>query len=134
MNCLFARSRLPLALYLALALGCGPVMADWVRVSNSEAAVFYIDSSMPTKAGGNVMLWVLRDYKEAQTGVAGPFQSSKDQMEVDCEAHRIRRIFSSDHPRAMGEGKPVHSEYGPMSWNLAQPNTIVKRIVDIACR
>jgi hypothetical protein len=33
----------------------------------------------------------------------------------------------------MGGGKPVYTEHGPMSWNRASPNTIIKRIVEITC-
>ena len=122
-----------LLLPLLLALGCGPALADWVRISTSETSVFYIDSAIPPKVGANVMVWILRDHSAPQVGAGGPFASSKDQIEIDCAGRRVRRIYSSDHPQAMGQGKMVHSEHGPMSWNLAGPNTIVKRIVDMAC-
>ena len=122
-----------LLLPLLLALGCGPALADWVRISTSETSVFYIDSAIPPKVGANVMVWILRDHSAPQVGAGGPFASSKDQIEIDCAGRRVRRIYSSDHPQAMGQGKMVHSEHGPMSWNLASPNTIVKRIVDMAC-
>ena len=38
-------------LSLLLALGCGPALADWVRISTSETSVFYIDSAIPPKVG-----------------------------------------------------------------------------------
>lgn len=118
---------------LLLALGCGPALADWVRISTSETSVFYIDSAISPKVGSNVMVWILRDHSAPQVGAGGPFASSKDQIEIDCAARRVRRIYSSDHPASMGQGKMVHSEHGPMSWNAVAPNTIVKRIVDMAC-
>ncbi len=122
-----------LFLLLLLALGSSHAMAEWVKVSTSEKSVFYMDSSIPQKVGSNVMIWLLRDHTSLQHGDSWQYLSSKDQIEVDCNERRIRRIFSSDHPRHMGEGQPVHSEHGPMSWNYATPKTIVKRIVDIAC-
>nr|WP_315426956.1 surface-adhesin E family protein [uncultured Albidiferax sp.] len=122
-----------LLLPLLLALGCGPALADWVRISTSETSVFYIDSAIPPKVGSNVMVWILRDHSAPQVGAGGPFASSKDQIEIDCAGRRVRRIYSSDHPEAMGKGKMVHSEHGPMSWNQVGPNTIMKRIVDMAC-
>lgn len=122
-----------LFLSLLLAVSCSHVMAEWVKVSTSEQSVFYMDSSISQKVGANVMIWLLRDHTSVQHGGSGPYLSSKDQIEVDCDGRRIRRIFSSDHPQHMGQGKPVHSEHGPMSWNYASAGTIVKRIVDIAC-
>ncbi|WP_394788093.1 surface-adhesin E family protein [Rhodoferax sp.] len=119
---------------LLLTLGCSqPVKADWLRISTSETSVFYIDSAIPPKVGNNVTVWILRDHNTAQTGEGGTYLSSKDQIEIDCAGQRVRRLYSSDHPQHMGEGELVHSEHGPMSWNDASPNTIVKRIVDVAC-
>jgi hypothetical protein len=118
---------------LLLALGCGPAMAAWLKVASNEQSVYYLDSPVPPKVGANVMIWVLRDHKEVQLGEAGPYWSSKDQIEVDCGQRRIRRIYSSDHPQHMGEGKFIQSEHGPMSWNSIAPKTIIKRIAGIAC-
>ena len=120
-------------LTLLLAWGCGPVMADWVRISTSETSVFYIDSAISPKVGANVMVWILRDHNTPQVGADGPFASSKDQIEIDCEGRRVRRIYASDHAEPMGKGKMVHSEHGPMSWNAVAPNTIMRRVVDTAC-
>lgn len=118
---------------LLWALVCGPVLADWVRISSSETSVFYIDSAISPKVGANVMVWVLRDHTTPQMGLGGPYASSKDQIEIDCAARRVRRIYASEHPEPMGKGKMVHSEHGPMSWNTVAPNTIMNRVVDTGC-
>lgn len=118
---------------LLVAVTCGPAAADWVKVTSNEESVFYLDSSVSKKVGANVMIWVLRDHTSTRYGAAGPYLSSKDQIEVDCSAGRIRKIYSADHPQPMGLGKFVHSEHGPMSWNVASPGSIIKRIVNIAC-
>lgn len=117
-----------------LTVVCGQAMAGWVKFSQNEHSVFYIDSDMSKKFGGHVMIWVLRDHASPRYAEFGSYRSSKDQIEVDCAGRRIRRIYSSDHPKPMGEGKLVHYEHGPMSWNGATPNTIVSRMVDVACR
>jgi hypothetical protein len=122
-----------LVLSLFLALNCSHVMAEWVKISSSEKSVFYIDSSVSKKVGSNLMVWILRDHMSPRYEGTALIQSSKDQIEVDCNGQRIRRIYSSDHPQRMGAGKAVLSEHGPMSWNDASPNTVIKRIVDIAC-
>jgi hypothetical protein len=108
-------------------------LAQWVRVSSSQQSVFYIDARKSPRVGNNVMIWVLRDHKAMQPANGLAVRSSKDQIEVDCAGRRIRRIFSSDHGRPMGNGPMLHSEHGPMSWNAAPPNSTVSRIVDVAC-
>jgi hypothetical protein len=118
---------------LLLTMSCGHVMAEWVKISSSEQSVFYMDTAVSKKVGDNVMIWLLRDHTSLRHGESGPYLSSKDQIEVDCRRMRIRRVYSSDHPQPMGGGNFVHSEHGPMSWNDASPNTIIKRIVDVAC-
>ena len=118
---------------LALALASWQARADWVRVSSSQQSVFYIDSKKSPRVGDNVMIWVLRNHKAMQASQSLMVRSSKDQIEVDCAGRRIRRIFSSDHGRPMGEGPMLHSEHGPMSWNGVPPNSTVSRIVDVAC-
>lgn len=122
-----------LLISLLLAAGCSQALAEWVKISHSEQSVFYLDSKTSKKVEGRVMVWVLRDHTGARVGPYGPYMSSKDQIEVDCPGRRIRRIYSSDHPKPMGEGQFVNSEHGPMSWNSAAPNTIIGRIVDVAC-
>lgn len=122
-----------LFLSLLLAMSCSPVMAEWIKISTTEKSVIYIDSSMSKRVGDNVMIWLLRDHMSLQYEGAVPSLSAKDQVEVDCNRRRVRKIYSSAHPQPMGKGQLVYSEHGPMSWNNASPNTIVHRIVDIAC-
>lgn len=119
---------------LLLAVTGGHAMAEWVKLSHVEQSVFYMDSAVSKKAGDRVMVWILRDHAGLRFGPSGAYLSSKDEIEVDCPGRRLRRIYSSDHPQAMGAGKFVHSEHGPMSWNDAPPNTIGSRIVNVACR
>lgn len=114
-------------------LACAPAQAEWVRLAHSAQSVFYLDPAVSKKVNGHVMVWVLRDHAGMRTGPAGTYLSSKDQFEIDCPGRRIRRLYSSDHAQAMGAGRAVASEHGPMSWNQATPHTVVSRIVDVAC-
>lgn len=118
---------------VVLALASPVAHADWIRVATTRQSYFYIDSKKSPKIGDNVMVWVLRDHKQMLLGEGLAVRSSKDQIEIDCAGRRVRRIFSSDHGRRMGEGPMLHSEHGPMSWNAVSPNTPVSRIVDVAC-
>lgn len=129
------QSLLPMAPWIALLLMLAPAhsRADWVRVSTSQQSVFYLDSVKSPRVGNNVMVWVLRDHKMLQLGQDMAVRSSRDQIEIDCAGLRVRRVYSSDHLRPMGQGPMVHSEHGPMSWNTVTANSTMRRIVDVAC-
>lgn len=118
---------------LCLALTCGPALADWVKVSSNDKSVIYLDSAVSKRVGNNIMIWLLRDFSGPQYDGSVNYLSSKDQIEVDCYNRRVRRIYSSNHPKSMGEGKFVSSEHGPMSWNDVTWDSVIRRAVDIAC-
>lgn len=117
-------------LLATLLLACATAQAEWVRIAHNEQSVFYIDPTLSKRAGSHVMVWMLRDHVGQPLG---PFRSSKDQLEVNCAARQVRRIYASDHGQAMGQGPVLHFEHGPMSWNRVTPNTILSRMVNIAC-
>ena len=105
----------------------------WIKVSTNGTSSIYLDSTPSKRVGSNIMIWLLRDYNGPQYDGAVNYLSSKDQVEVDCGAQRVRRIYSSNHPQSMGEGAFVSSEHGPMSWNDVTWDSIIRRAVDIAC-
>ncbi len=116
-----------------LALSAGPVWADWLKVVSTEQDDFYLATEQSKKFGANITVWILRDHLTVRYGKHGAYQSSKDQMEVDCQQRRIRLLYSSDHLKAMGEGPFIDSNHGPMSWNDVAPRSTLNRIVSLAC-
>jgi hypothetical protein len=110
-----------------------PAWAEWIQVTRTDKDVFYLGSEKSEQFGANIMVWVLRDHVGPRYGPQGAYLSSKDQIEIDCRNRRIRLIYSSDHPQAMGEGKFIHSSHGPMSWNMVDPRSTLNRIVNLAC-
>ncbi len=119
--------------WLVLALTCGLVQAEWVKVASTETAVFYLDTSMSKKVAGTLMIWILREHLSPRMAPEGRYRSSKDQLEIDCKGRRIRLIYTSHHPDLLGEGQQVHFQHGPMSWNDVAQNPVFLRIVNIAC-
>ena len=118
---------------LLLLLSASPAWAEWLKVVSTEQDDFYLSADQSKKYGANITIWVLRDHVTVRYGKDGSYQSSKDQMEVDCQQRRIRLLYSSDHPKAMGEGPFIHSNHGPMSWNAVDPRSTLNRIVSLAC-
>ena len=69
-----------------------------IRSAAADQSVIDLDTAVSQKVGTNVMVRRLRDHAGVPVGVAGPYLSSKDQVEVEVEgrARRVRRIYSSD--------------------------------------
>ena len=105
----------------------------WVKVSTNTTFTIYLDPAVSARVGTNIMIWLLREYNQPQFDGTVNYLSSKDQIEVDCSARRVRRIYSSNHPQPMGGGDFVSSEHGPMSWNDVPQDSIIRRAIDIAC-
>lgn len=105
----------------------------WIKVSTNATSSIYLDSTVSKRVGSNIMIWLLRDYNGPQYDGSVNYLSSKDQIEVDCGARRVRRVYSSNHPQSMGGGAFVSSEHGPMSWNEVTWDSVIRRAVDIAC-
>ncbi len=125
--------RFGLAAGFLLVSAWAPASAEWTKVASGEQDDFYLGSEVSKKFGSHIMVWVLRDHLGPRYGEHGAYQSSKDQIEIDCRQRRIRLIYSSDHPKAMGQGAFIHSRHGPMSWNAVDPRSTLNRIVSIAC-
>ena len=106
---------------------------SWLKVSANSTSSIYLDSAVAKRVGSNIMVWLLRDYNATQYAGGVGYLSSKDQVEVDCAGFRIRRIYSSNHPQAMGAGEFVSSEHGPMSWNSVAQGDTMWRVLNIAC-
>ncbi len=106
---------------------------QWVKVSTNATSSIYLDATVSKRVGSNIIIWLLRDYNGPQYDGAVNYLSSKDQIETDCGGQRVRRIYSSNHPQAMGGGAVVSAEHGPMSWNAVTWDSIIRRAVDIAC-
>ena len=119
--------------FFLLVLSAAPAYAEWIKVVSTDHDDFYLDSEQSQKFGSSITVWVLRDHLTVRVGKNGPYQSSKDQMEIDCKVRRIRLLYSSDHPKAMGEGRFIDSSHGPMSWNSVDPRSTLNRIVSLAC-
>jgi hypothetical protein len=109
-------------------------MPAWIAAANSEQAGFYVDSEPISRAGSHVVVWTLRDYGKTKLGAGGYFLSTKDELEIDCASRYFRRILTSDYSGQMGKGKVVRSEQGSMSWNAVTPDSVIQRMVDLACQ
>ena len=103
-----------IALTLSLLLAAAPVLADWVKVARTDAAVHYVDPVTVHDEGGLRRAWVMQDMVET-----GPerMRSLRALQEYDCAGERFRylALVAYDKPMASGE---VLAAYGLSdTWN-----------------
>jgi hypothetical protein len=121
-------------LALILAAAWGHAMAAWVKVAESSGSTVYLDPAVSKKVGDNIMVWLLRDHHEMRFGTGGPYLvvarpgGGRLPRRAGCGAS-----MRPTTPSRWAKGKFVASEHGPMSWNDAQPRSIMGRVVELAC-
>ena len=103
-----------IALTLLLLLAAAPVLAEWVKVARTDAAVHYVDPVTVHDEGGLRRAWVMQDMVET-----GPerTRSLRALQEYDCAGERFRylALVAYDAPMAGGE---VLAAYGLSdTWN-----------------
>jgi hypothetical protein len=121
-------------LMMLLAVVSSSAAAEWVVVSDSDAAVTYVDVDTIRKNGNLVIMWTLYDFKTARVAAAGkPYLSSRSETELDCGEEKIRTLAFFWHSRNMGKGEVVTSDSFPEKWEPIPPGSAGKRLWQIAC-
>jgi len=127
-----------LALALMLAVMSGSAAAGWERVGGKKEGreiYAYVDRSTIEKSGSMAKMWVLVNYKTAQSDPPDlkPFLSSKAQLEYDCEDKRIRTLTYSFHSARSGGGSVVYTNPVPDEWQSVSPDTMGETLWKVAC-
>ena len=78
-----------LALCFLLTFASAPAWAEWVKVSETDGAVFHIDSRTIQKHGHMRRVWEVQDLKQKHED---GYMSIRPLADYDCKARR-RRIF-----------------------------------------
>jgi len=72
-------------LIMLLAVVSSSVMAEWVEVGSNERFIAYAESATIQKTDNIVRMWVLIDYKTAQTNASKPYMSKLGIRKYDCK-------------------------------------------------
>jgi len=113
--------------------------AAWLVLGNVAANggfTFYADMTSITKNGNTVKMWVLEDFKTAQTSIASkPFHSGKLQYEYDCKYKQHRILAFTGFSGNMGNGEVVHSfpESESDKWLQIKPESVGEVLWKFAC-
>ncbi len=125
---------------LVTLLQSGLAYGGWVSLGGDQKAgmTIYVDASTISRTGDQRSLWVLYDFKTAQSKDGGiSFQSAKMQREYDCGKSRTRLLTILHYAGPMESGKmvleskPSNQEWAPIG--QLEPGTIAKDLWTLAC-
>jgi hypothetical protein len=125
---------------LLTLLQSGLVYGGWVSLGgdNKVGLTIYIDPAATERNGDQRMIWVLYDFKTAQSKEGGvSFQSAKMQREYDCGKSRTRLLTILHYAGGMEggkmvlESKPSNQEWAPVG--QPEAGTVAKDLWTLAC-
>jgi hypothetical protein len=124
-----------LLLILVLAFVSSNAMAEWVEYGSHDKAALYYKPNSIRISDGKPKVWVLIDFKSAQTIDTSRFLSSKLQYQIDCQEEQLKELYSVLYSENMGEGDAVVSiNLSPFSdWAPVIPETINELLFKRAC-
>lgn len=110
--------------------------ASWVKVGeNDRLTAYYERASAVSNRAGNVVVWVLYDYRIEQGSERSVrrYFSQKGQQELDCAAGRSRTVFFTWHSGRMGSGRVVYTGPTPTLWEPNSPDSIARALATLIC-
>ena len=121
-------------LMILLAVVCTSAMAEWVEVAESEAGTFiaYAESATIQKTDNIVHMWVLIDYKTAQTNASKPYMSKLGIRKYDCKEKQNLATIKTLHSKNIGVGNYV-GIIGSRPWLPVSPGTTTELFWKLAC-
>jgi hypothetical protein len=124
--------RLLPAILLLTALNA---QADFVKYHEDDEMVSYLDTTSITRAGREVRMWTIDDYKQTQTDIPNkPYRSVKSLWTFDC-AKRISDVMTAQYYiEAMAQGESIDSGAAvERQWDKITPGTIGELAFKAAC-
>jgi hypothetical protein len=122
-----------LVLTLLLAFAANPAWAEWLKASENDAVVFYVDPMSLRTVGAFRRVWELQDLRSRD--LDGEL-SRRSFIEYDCVGQRYRVLSSSAHsgPMATGEVIANISDPDPDAWDHAPLKSVAETLLALVCR
>lgn len=115
-----------------LMLVAGLARAEWRKVTENDAVVFYVDPPSMRQVGSFRRVWELQDLR--MPDVNGEL-SRRSLVEYDCIGERYRVDSSSAYTGRMATGTViVHViESGPEAWDHVLPESVGETMLKLVC-
>jgi len=123
---------IPLLLLVALN-----AQAAFVQYHEDDEMVSYLDAAAITRAGREVRMWTLDDYRKPQTDLEGkkPFLSVKSHWTFDCAKRMSDVLMAFYYAEGMAQGEEVHSgALEQRQWDPVTPGSIGELAFRVACQ
>jgi len=123
-----------LLLITLLLLSSGPACAEWMSLGASESGTtVYADPTTKSRDGDLVKMWVLFDFKTAQTKAGISYLSAKAHMEYDCAKQRFEGLAVMYISGNMGSGNILDRSSGKGTWLRIFPGSPDEDLWKLAC-
>lgn len=113
----------------------GNACAEWDALGNDGDSVTYIDAETITRTGDLATVWILKDYRQMQTGPSREkFKSTKIYYEFKCSENLVRQSYLTRYYGQMaGAGSfPSDARFHP--WTAIVPGTEMARLAGLVCK
>ena len=119
---------------LLMAVSAG-AMAEWTKIAAADGKFdSYVDLSSIRKSGNTAKMWVLRDYKKAQTATNGKsYLSSMARQEYDCNEEKSSGLTIYAYSGNMKNGDIVSGGDYVGEWRSILPDSVGATQLKIAC-
>lgn len=124
----------PLLMITLFLLSSGPACAEWMSLGSSESGTtVYADPSTKCRDGDLVTMWVLFDFKTAQTKAGVSYLSAKAHMKYDCAKQRFEGLTVMYVAGNMGNGNILDRSSGKGMWLRIFPGSLDEGLWKLAC-
>jgi hypothetical protein len=110
------------ALLLGLLSSAAPFAhaTDWVKVTETADASYFVDAASIARSGPFRRAAILQSYAEPE---AGGVRSRLVHYEIDCSGERLRSVAASEHSEPMAQGMRLHTWERASEWLYVAPRT-----------
>ena len=123
---------------MLMAVSAG-AMAEWTKIGGSTTASSadfdnYADLSTIRKSGNTAKMWIVMDFKKAQTAANGKsYLSTMARYEYDCNEEKYRFLALYNYSGNMRNGDIVEQWEGENKWSSIPPESVGATAFKIAC-
>lgn len=120
------------ALLLLAALNA---QAEFVKYHEDDEMVSYLDATTITRAGREVRMWTIDDYRQTQTDIPNkPYRSVKSHWTFDCAKRLSDVVAALYYMEGMAQGESIHSgAVAERQWDKVTAGTVGELAFRVAC-
>lgn len=111
------------------------VQAEFTQYHEDDEMQSYMDAAGITRAGREVRMWTIDDYRKPQTDIGDkPYRSVRSHWTFDCAKRMsdVLTVFYYAEPMAQG-ASVLSGSPGERQWDKVVPGTVGELTFKVAC-